>query len=322
MHRDAIHVAVLDDYQGVAAQLGDWAMLPARVELDAIDVHLADRTELAARLAGAEVVVAMRERTTIDDALLGLLPDLRLIVTTGPSNAVIDVAAASDRGITVCGTGGSLAPTSELTWALILALARHVPAEDRNIRGGGWQHTVGTDLAGRMLGLVGLGRIGKLVARAGVAFGMEVQAWSRNLDPEAARRRGVTPVERDVLFATSDVISIHMVLSERSRGLVGARELDLMKPTALLVNTSRGPIIDETALVDALTRGTIGGAGLDVFDREPLPPEHPLRALPNTVLTPHIGYVTDGLYELFYREIVEDIGAWLAGEPIRVVEAA
>ena len=322
MHRDAIHVAVLDDYQGVAAQLGDWAMLPARVELDAIDVHLADRTELAARLAGAEVVVAMRERTTIDDALLGLLPDLRLIVTTGPSNAVIDVAAASDRGITVCGTGGSLAPTSELTWALILALARHVPAEDRNIRGGGWQHTVGTDLAGRMLGLVGLGRIGKLVARAGVAFGMEVQAWSRNLDPEAARRRGVTPVERDVLFATSDVISIHMVLSERSRGLVGARELDLMKPTALLVNTSRGPIIDETALVDALTRGTIGGAGLDVFDREPLPPEHPLRALPNTVLTPHIGYVTDGLYELFYREIVEDIGAWLAGQPIRVVEAA
>ena len=322
MHRDAIHVAVLDDYQGVAAQLGDWAMLPARVELDAIDVHLADRTELAARLAGAEVVVAMRERTTIDDALLGLLPDLRLIVTTGPSNAVIDVAAANDRGITVCGTGGSLAPTSELTWALILALARHVPAEDRNIRGGGWQHTVGTDLAGRMLGLVGLGRIGKLVARAGVAFGMEVQAWSRNLDPEAARRRGVTPVERDVLFATSDVISIHMVLSERSRGLVGARELDLMKPTALLVNTSRGPIIDEIALVDALTRGTIGGAGLDVFDREPLPPEHPLRALPNTVLTPHIGYVTDGLYELFYREIVEDIGAWLAGEPIRVVEAA
>ena len=322
MHRDAIHVAVLDDYQGVAAQLGDWAMLPARVELDAIDVHLADRTELAARLAGAEVVVAMRERTTIDDALLGCLPDLRLIVTTGPSNAVIDVAAANDRGITVCGTGGSLAPTSELTWALILALARHVPAEDRNIRGGGWQHTVGTDLAGRMLGLVGLGRIGKLVARAGVAFGMEVQAWSRNLDPEAARRRGVTPVERDVLFATSDVISIHMVLSERSRGLVGARELDLMKPTALLVNTSRGPIIDEIALVDALTRGTIGGAGLDVFDREPLPPEHPLRALPNTVLTPHIGYVTDGLYELFYREIVEDIGAWLAGEPIRVVEAA
>lgn len=315
-----LRVAVLDDYQQVAAELGPWASVPVPVELDAIETHLDERDAIADRLAGAQVVVAMRERTPIDAALLDLLPELRLIVTTGPFNAAIDVAAAADRGVIVCGTGGALAPTSELTWALILALARRVPAEDQAVRHGGWQHTVGIDLAGRTLGLVGLGRIGRLVARVGLAFDMEVQAWSRNLDPEVAARHGVRAVERDELFGSSDVVSIHLVLSETSRGLVGARELAMMKRTALLVNTSRGPIVDEAALIDALRRGEIAGAGLDVFDREPLPVDHPLRSLPNTVLTPHIGYVTDGLYELFYREIVEDVIAWVEGAPIRVID--
>lgn len=314
-----LRVAVLDDYQQVAAEFGDWASVPVPVDLDAVDVHLDGRDAIAARLSGAQVVVAMRERTVIDADLLDLLPDVRLIVTTGPFNAAIDVAAANQRGITVCGTGGSLTPTSELTWALILALARHVPAEDRAVREGRWQHTVGVDLAGRTLGLLGLGRIGRLVARAGIAFGMDVQAWSRNLEPEVADRYGVSAVGRDELFETSDVVSIHVVLSDSSRGLVGARELSMMKHTALLINTSRGPIVDEAALIDALRRGEIAGAGLDVYDREPLPTDHPLRSVPNTVLTPHVGYVTDGLYALFYREIVEDIVAWLDGAPIRVV---
>lgn len=314
-----IRVAVLDDYQQVAGELGDWASVPVPVELDAIDVHLADRDALAARLAGADVVVAMRERTAIDADLLDRLPDLGLIVTTGPFNAAIDVAAANARGITVSGTGGTLTPTSELTWALILALARHVPAEDRAIREGRWQHTVGTDLAGRTLGILGYGRLGRLVARVGVAFGMDVQAWGRRLDPADAARDVVRAVDRDVLFATSDVVSVHLVLSESTRGMVGAAELARMKPTALLVNTSRGPIVDEAALVDALVHGRIAGAALDVYDREPLPVDHPLRSLPNTVLTPHLGYVTDGLYALFYREIVEDVIAWLSGSPIRVV---
>lgn len=314
-----LHIAILDDYQGAALQFGSWGTIPANVVLDPIAEHLHDRSALVARLLDANVIVAMRERTVIDDALLDRLPALRLIVTTGPSNAVIDVGAANDRGVTVCGTGGYVTPTSELTWGLILAAARHIPAEDAAVREGRWQHTIGTELAGRTLGLLGLGRIGSLVARVGLAFGMNVIAWSQHLDADAAHSQGVNAVALDELFASADVLSVHLVLSDRTEGLVGADEIALMKPTSILVNTSRGPIIDETALIQALRERQIACAALDVFDHEPLPPRHPLRQLSNVVLTPHVGFVTDGLYRLFYAEIVEDISAWIEGSPVRLV---
>ena len=314
-----LRIAVLDDYQGAAHQFGSWDQIPAQCIVDPIDEHLSDSAALVARLIDADVVVAMRERTVIDEALLDRLPKLALIVTTGPSNAVIDVRAANDRGITVCGTGGYVTPTSELTWALILASARHIPVEDAAVKAGEWQHTIGVELAGRTLGLLGLGRIGGLVARVGIAFGMRVVAWSQHLDADMARSHGVTAVGKEELFATSDVLSVHLVLSDRTEGIVGVDEIAMMKPTSILVNTSRGPIIDEVALVQALQEHRIAGAALDVFDREPLPVDHALRRLGNVVLTPHIGYVTDGLYRLFYDEIVEDISAWIEGHPVRVV---
>lgn len=313
-----LRVVVLDDYQQVAATLGDWGRIPAEVDLDAVAEHLTG-VDLVQRLEGADVVVAMRERTALPASVLDAMPSVRLIVTTGPSNAAIDVAAATEREIEVRGTMGYLTPTSEHTWALILALLRHVPAEDAALRRGGWQHTLGTELAGRTLGLVGLGRLGTLVARVGKAFDMRVVAWSENLDPAHAEAHGVEAVDRATLFSTSDVVSVHLVLSERSRGLIGAADLSRMKSTAVLINTSRGPIVDEGALVDALASGRIAGAGLDVFDVEPLPVDHPLRTLDNTVLTPHVGYVTDGLYRQFYDEIVDDIAAWCRREPLRVV---
>jgi phosphoglycerate dehydrogenase-like enzyme len=263
----------------------------------------------------------MRERTPFTRARLERLPNLKLLVTTGMRNAAIDVGAAQERGIVVCGTGGVSAATAELTWALILALARHVPAEDRSMREGGWQTTVGIDLAGRTLGVVGLGNQGAPVARIGHAFGMRVIAWSQHLTPQRAAEHGAEAVSRDELLEQSDVLTIHLKLSERSRGLIGAAELARMKPTALLVNTSRGPIVDEAALVAALRDGTIGGAALDVYDTEPLPAHHPLRSTPNTVLTPHIGYVTAATYEVFYGEALEDIAAWRGGEPLRVLPA-
>jgi phosphoglycerate dehydrogenase-like enzyme len=316
-----LRIAILDDYQDIARAIVDWSVIPEPFELTAIDRHIGDRDELGRALAGHHVVVAMRERTTIDETLLARLPDLRLLVTTGPSNAAIDVAAAQRQGITVSGTGGYVTPTSELTWALILSLLRHVPTEDRSIRDGGWQRTVGTELAGRTLGLVGLGRLGALVAEVGLAFRMDVVAWSQNLTPASCEEVGARYVDRDELFTIADVVSVHLVLSDRTRGLIGERELRMMKPTAVLVNTSRGPIVDEPALIRALSEGWIAGAGLDVFDEEPMPPDHPFRGLENTVLTPHIGYVTDGLYRQFFAEIVEDIVAYLAGSPIRLVNA-
>jgi phosphoglycerate dehydrogenase-like enzyme len=312
-------VGVMDDYQQVAARFGPWSSLPVPAVVRSVDCHIDDIHDLARALEGCAVVVAMRERTPVTAALLSLLDDLQLLVTTGPSNAALDVAAAHARGVVVSGTGGYLTPTSELTWALILALLRHIPAEDASVRSGEWQHTMGAELSGRRLGIVGLGRLGALVARVGLAFDMDVVAWSPNLTAQRCDGVGVTQVDRHELFSTADVVSIHMVLSDRSRGLVGRDELDLMKPTAILVNTSRGPIVDEDALITALQTGVIAGAGLDVFDVEPLPSEHPFRQLPNTVLTPHIGYVTDGLYQQFYREIVEDVGAWLSGTPIRLI---
>jgi phosphoglycerate dehydrogenase-like enzyme len=318
----ASRVAILDDYQAAAVEFADWSQLPADTEVVPFREHINDDDELVALLGGFDVVVAMRERTPFSRARLERLGDLRLLVTTGMHNAAIDMDAARELGIVVTGTGGMLTPTSELTWGLLLSLARQIPQEDRNVREGGWQQTVGTDLAGATLGVVGLGNLGALVASVGRAFRMDVIAWSQNLTQERAEKVGVRRVEKDEVFETADFLSVHLVLSERSRGLIGPRELSLMKPTAYLVNTSRGPIVDEIALISALEQGRLAGAGLDVFDQEPLPPNHPFRRLPNVVITPHIGYVSRQCYQIFFREIVEDIAGYLRGEPIRVANAA
>jgi phosphoglycerate dehydrogenase-like enzyme len=315
MHR----IAVLDDYQSAAAGFADWSLVPGPVDVVEFADHLADEDALVDRLTPFDVVVAMRERTPFPRTLLERLPHLRLLVTTGRRNASIDVAAAAERGITVCGTGSHAAGPVELTWALILAVARQVPLEDASVRAGGWQETVGTDLAGATLGVLGLGRLGERVARIGQAFDMDVVAWSQNLTGQRAAEVGVRRVDRDELFATADVLTVHLLLSDRTRGLVGRDELERMKPSAILVNTSRGPIVDEAALLDALSSSRIAGAGLDVFDTEPLAPDHPLRSAPRTVLTPHLGYVTEKTYEIFFREAVEDVAAFLAGNPIRVL---
>jgi len=314
-------VAVLDDYQDLARDYGSWERLDGRVELQTFTDHLADDDALVARLEPFEVIVAMRERTPFPKARLERLPKLRLLITTGMANAAIDLSAAKQLGVVVSGTTGGSDATAELTWGLVLALTRHICDEDRNVRDGRWQRTIGPELAGRTLALVGLGRLGSKVAAYGAAFSMEVIAWSENLDATQARSLGVEPVGKDELLARADILSIHTRLSERTRGLIGLNELELMKPSAYLVNTSRGPIVDETALLDALRAGRIAGAALDVFEREPLPVDHPLQSAPNTVLTPHIGYVGQRAYEGFYRGIVENLESWLAGDPIRVLEA-
>ena len=314
-----VRVAVLDDYQDVAREMADWASLPEGTEVRFFHDHLVDEDQLADRLRTFQVVVAMRERTPFGRSLLDRLPDLRLLVTTGMRNAAIDLEAAAELGVTVSGTGGIGTHTAELTWALILSLLRHVPQEDASVRAGGWQRTLGTDLGGKTLGVLGLGNIGRRVAAVGLAFGMDVIGWSQNLTAEAAGAAGATRVEKAELFGRSDVLTIHLVLSERTRGLVAASELAAMKPSARLVNTSRGPIVDEAALVESLRQGRIAGAALDVYDVEPLPADHPLRALPNVVLTPHLGYVTENSYRVFYGGAVEDIAAFLAGSPVRVL---
>jgi phosphoglycerate dehydrogenase-like enzyme len=315
MHR----IAVLDDYQSVAATYADWSQVNEPLEVVEFSDHLDDEEALAARLEPFDVVVAMRERTPFPRSLLHRLPNLKLLVTTGAKNASIDIAAARELGITVCGTGAHPSGPVELTWALILAVARHLPAEDADVRAGGWQRTVGTDLAGAALGVFGLGRLGEKVARIGAAFGMDVVAWSQNLTDERAAEVGVRRVERDELFATADVVTVHLVLSERTRGLIGPAELALMKHTAVLVNTARGPIVQEAALIEAIREGRLAGAGLDVYDIEPLPVDHPLRELRNVVLTPHIGYGTRGSYAIYHGEAVEDVLAYLAGSPVRVM---
>jgi phosphoglycerate dehydrogenase-like enzyme len=310
-------IAVLDDYQGASDEFGSWSAL-SDCTVDAFRDHVVGQ-DLVDRLAGFDIVVAMRERTALDRATIERLPNLKLIVTTGMGNAAIDVAAAADRGVLVCGTGGIVSNTVELTWGLILALLRHIPAEDANVRAGGWQQTVGGDLQGRTLGLLGLGRTGTAMARVAAAFDMNVVAWSQNLTAEAAAERGATYVSKDDLFSGADVLSVHLTLSARTRGLVGAAELARMRPTAVLINTSRGPIVEEAALIGALTTNQLAGAALDVFDVEPLPLDHPLARLRNVVLTPHIGYVTERCYRIFYDEIVDDIAAWLTGAPVRVL---
>jgi phosphoglycerate dehydrogenase-like enzyme len=307
-----MRVAILDDYQNVALSMADWSQVAARAEITVFNDHLADQDAVVERLAPFDVVCVMRERTPLSRNVIERLPRLKMIASTGPFNAAVDVAAAKERGIYVSTTGGYVESTVELTWALILASARRIVDEAASVRGGGWQTSVGPQLGGTVLGLLGLGRIGSRVARVGKAFGMDIIAWSANLTPEAAEQGGATYVSKDELFSRADVLTIHLVLSERSRGLVGSAELALMKPTALLVNTSRGPIVDESALVDALRSHRIAGAGLDVFDVEPLPDRHPLRELDNVVATPHIGYVAEQVYRVFYGESATNIANWLS----------
>ncbi|MEU4063347.1 D-2-hydroxyacid dehydrogenase family protein [Streptomyces wedmorensis] len=311
--------AVLDDYQGVALASADWSPLADRVDVRVLREHLADRDAVVAAVEDCEIVVIMRERTPFDAELLARLPRLRLLVTSGPRNASIDLAAARARGVVVCGTASSPAPPTELTWALLLGLARHVRTEAQALREGGpWQSTVGSDLAGRTLGLVGLGKIGARVAAVGRAFGMDVVAWSENLTEERAAEHGARLAEdRLDLFASSDFVSLHLVLSDRTRGLVGEDELRAMRPSAYLVNTSRAGLVDRGALLRALREGWIAGAGLDVYDTEPLPAGDPLRTLPNVLALPHLGYVTEANYARYFGEAVEDIEAFLAGTPVR-----
>jgi phosphoglycerate dehydrogenase-like enzyme len=318
-----LRCAVLDDYQDAALRMADWSPLDGKVEVRTLRGHIADRDELVAALADCEIVVAMRERTPFDAGLLARLPRLRLLVTTGRRNASIDVAAATAAGVTVCGTASSPTPPVELTWALLLGLARQVTAEHRALREGGpWQSTVGQDLHGRTLGLLGLGRIGSRVARVAQAFGMDVLAWSQHLTAEQAAEAGAKlAANKADLLRRSDFVSVHLVLSDRTRGLLGEPELRAMRPHAYLVNTSRAAIVDRTALLRALREGWIAGAGLDVFDTEPLPADDPLRTLPNVLATPHLGYVTEGNYRTFFTEAVEDITAFLAGSPLRQLTA-
>ncbi len=322
-----VRIAVLDDYQSVARRYGDWSRLPVGTEVTVFTDTVTDHDELVRRLEPFDVIAAMRERTPFPRRLLEALPNLRLLVTTGERNKAIDLDAATDCGVVVSGTGNGevpdrpWGPTAELAWGLILAVTRNIPAEDRNVREGAWQRTVGVELARRTLGVIGLGRLGSQVAGVGLAFGMNVIAWSENLTDERASEVGVRRVDKDELLRSADVVTIHQLLSKRTRGLLGARELDLMKPTAYLVNTSRGPIVDEAALRAVLHEGRIAGAGIDVYGQEPLPAEDPWRTTPRTVLTPHIGYVTEGTYEAFFAETVEDIAAFLDGEPLRVLNA-
>jgi phosphoglycerate dehydrogenase-like enzyme len=314
-------VTILDDYQHVALDSADWSPVRAHYDIETIAEHIADEAELVRRLAGSEVIVAMRERTPFPARVLDRLPALRLLVTTGLKNASIDVAAAQARGVTVCGTSGTTNAVPELTMGMIIALARNIAAEDAAVRAGGWQHTIGSDLTGATLGVVGLGRLGTPVARLAQAFGMSVIAWSPHLTPERAEPHGVRAVSKAELFGEADVVTVHMPLSDASRGLIGADDLARMKPTAYLINTSRGPIVDEPALLAALRERRIAGAGLDVYDVEPLPGDHPLRSMHNTLLLPHIGYVTTGQYRIWYAQAVEDIVAWTAGDPIRTITA-
>jgi phosphoglycerate dehydrogenase-like enzyme len=314
-----MRVAVLDDYQEVAASYADWGNLAAEVNF--FSDHLADHEALTARLAGFDVIVAMRERTPFQRSLMALLPNLRLLVTTGMRNASIDVKAAADLGITVSGTNSPGVATAELAFGMVIALSRSLSLESGSVAKGGWQKRIGRDLRGSTLGVVGLGKLGAEVARYGSAFGMDVLAWSQNLTRERAEEVGARLVEKETLLAESDFVSIHLRLSDRTRGLIGEAELDKMKPTAYLINTSRGEIVDTAALLAALDSDGLAGAGIDVFDVEPLPPDDRRRTHPKILVTPHIGYVTDATYRVFYSEAVEDIAAWHAGKPIRVLNA-
>jgi phosphoglycerate dehydrogenase-like enzyme len=311
-------LTILDDYQSVSLASSDWSRVTALYEIDVVTDHL-EPDELVARLADSEVVVAMRERTAFPDAVFERLPALKLLVTTGMANASIDLDAARRRGVVVSGTAGSGREVAELTMGLLVALARHVIAEDRSMHDGGWQHTVGTRLEGRTLGLVGLGKQGSWVAELANAFRMRVVAWSPHLTAARASSLGVTAVSKEELFATSDFVSVHVPLTDATRGLIGAEELATMKETAYLVNTSRGPVVDAEALLMALMVDTLQGAALDVFDIEPLPAADPLRKLSNVILLPHLGYVVEEVYATFFAEAVDDVLSFAAGSPVRVL---
>ena len=304
-------IAVLDDYQNAALESADWSVLGRRADITVFKDHLADPEAVIERLLPFDVICVMRERSPLPRSIIERLPNLKLIASTGAGNASIDVAAAGEHGIAVVHTGYSSDPAIEFTWALILASTRHIVTESNSVRSGGWQQTVGADLRGKTLGVLGLGRIGSEVARIGRAFGMNVVAWSENLTPQAAEAAGATLVSKNQLFERADILTIHLVLSGRTSGLIGAAELARMKPTARLINTSRGPIVEEQALTSALKNKQIAGAAIDVFDVEPLPPDHPFRALENVLATPHIAYVSHGLYKTFYEDTVSNILKWL-----------
>jgi phosphoglycerate dehydrogenase-like enzyme len=314
-----LRIAVLDDYQGVATDVADWTPLRGRADVVTFTDHLADPDRVVERLADFDIVVAMRERTPFRRELLAGLPRLRLLVTTGMRNAAIDIGAAAERGVTVCGTGMSPTAPVELTWALLMALVRDVPGEDRRTRDGLWQRTLPLELAGSTLGILGLGRLGRQVAAIAALFGMTVIAWSENLTASAASKLAVERVAKAELFRRSDIVTIHTVLSDRTRNLVGAAELELLGSAGYLVNTSRGPIVNEGELVAALHGGTIAGAALDVFDVEPLPAGHPLLSTPRTILSPHVGFVSRQAYAATYTQVVDDIVGWLDGNPVRVL---
>ncbi len=312
-------LAILDDYQGTAKDLADWSQLPAGVEVEFFQDHIVDEDQLVERLKDFDIVQGMRERTPFPRSVLSRLPKLRLLITTGRRNASFDIEAASDLGIAVCGTNGGGEGPTELTWGLILAMLRHIPEEEQRSRAGSWGTTVGIGVKGKTLGLMGLGHIGSLVARVATAFDMNIIAWSQNMTAERAKECGATLVDKETLFKESDILSVHLVLSDRTRGLVGASDLALMKPSAYIVNISRGPIIDEKALIDVLDRRAIAGAALDTFDVEPLPKDHALFKTPNTLICPHLGYVIDDSYEAFYSGIIENVRAFTSGEPVRTI---
>ena len=312
-------IVILDDYQNAALKMGPWERLKGRANIRVLDRYIGERDSLIEELGDANVLVCNRERTPIDRALLEALPNLELVVTSGMRNNSIDVDAAAARGVTVCGTATLGYPTAELTVGMILGWFRNIPAEVNNLHAGLWQQSVGTGVRGKILGIVGFGRIGSDVARVGIALGMKVLAWSRSMTPEKAAAAGVTPATLDEVMAQSDVVSVHLLANAQTRGIIGAREIGLMKTTALLVNTARAALIDQQAMLNALHDGKIGGAALDVYDIEPLPLAHPLMKAPNTLLTPHLGYVMQENYKITYTESVEDIEAWLDGKPMRVL---
>jgi phosphoglycerate dehydrogenase-like enzyme len=315
-------IAVLNDYQNVALSSTDWGVLPRDAEVTVFNEALPpDLESRVTALQPFDIITCMRERTAFPRALLEKLPNLKLLVTTGMRNGSFDMQAAKDLGVTVCGTGGAGSGTSELTWGLIIALARSIVKEDIATRQGHWETTVGVDLLGHTLGCMGLGNLGSRVAKVGLAFGMNVIAWSQNLTQARCDEVGVKLVSKDELMSQSDWLSVHLVLSDRTRGLIGAAELAQMKPTAYLINTSRGPIVDRAALLDALQNRRIAGAGLDVFDYEPVEKDDPFLKLDNTVITPHLGFVTQDSYRAFYRDTVESVDMFLKGTPVRVINA-
>jgi phosphoglycerate dehydrogenase-like enzyme len=323
-----MRISILDDYQGVALDMANWSPVRARgIEIAVERFPFVDENAAVRALAQSEIVAAMRERTPFPKSLIDRLPNLKLLITTGMRNASFDMAALKDKGVTVCGTGGPAnvpggggnEDTAELAWGLILGAMRRIAEDHAFLRQGGWQTRIGHRVAGKTLGLLGLGRLGSAVARVGLAFNMKAIAWSQNLTAERAAAQGVERVEKDELFRRSDILSVHLVLSPRSRGLVGGREIALMKPSAVIVNTSRGPICDTAAIIAALQEGRLAYAGFDVYDKEPLPIDDPLRRAPNVILTPHIGYVTDENYRSSYPQIVEDIIAFLDGRPVRII---